>query len=77
MRSARQENARDIFNSKPIFEKVVGFEIDDTMRAQQSVPRYPSIELYQFLDNIGSEEISTVIPAIKLIDTLLTVCGIV
>lgn len=65
---SREKSAREIFNSKPIFERIVGFEIDDTMRAQKSISRYPAVELYEFLDNIGSEETSTTIPTVKLIN---------
>lgn len=65
---SREKTARDIFNSKPIFESLVSFELDDTMRAQGSISRYPSIELYRFLDNIASKETSTTIPTVKLID---------
>lgn len=65
---SKERNARDIFKSKPIFEKVIGFEIDDTMRSQQSVSKYPATELYDFLDNVGSEESSTILPVIQLLE---------
>ncbi|MHB1391839.1 MAG: Ger(x)C family spore germination protein [Clostridia bacterium] len=65
---SKGKSAREIFNSKPTFENLVSFEIDDTMRSENSISRYPSIELYEFLDNIGSKETSTTIPTIKLIE---------
>lgn len=67
---SREESAREIFNSKPVFENLASFEIDDTMRAQKSISRYPSIELYEFLDNIASKETSATIPTIKLIENM-------
>jgi len=65
---SREKSAREIFNSKPEFESILSFQIDNTMRAQESVSRYPAVELYEFLDNIGSKEASTTIPTIKLIE---------
>jgi len=65
---SREKSASEIFNSKPELESILSFQIDNTMRAQESISRYPAIELYEFLDNIGSEETSTTIPTVKLID---------
>ncbi len=65
---SREKSAREIFNSKPKLENILSFQIDNTMRAQESIVRYPAIELYEFLDNIGSKETTTTIPTVKLID---------
>jgi spore germination protein KC len=67
---SRGKSAREIFDSKPILESLVSFEIDDTMRSQKSISRYPSVELYEFLDKIGSTETTTTIPTIKLIENM-------
>lgn len=66
---SRGGSAREIFNSKPVFESLVSFEIEDTMRASEALSRYPSIELYKFLDNIGRNETATTIPTIKIIES--------
>ena len=67
---SRGESARAIFNSKPAFESMVSFEIDDTMRASEALSRYPAIELYKFLDNIGSKETTATVPTIELIENM-------
>lgn len=63
---SKEKTAREIFKSKPIFEKLTGFEIDDTMRAQEAISRYPSIELYELFDTIASKESATVLPTVSL-----------
>jgi spore germination protein KC len=67
---SRGNTARVIFNTKPIFESIVSFEIDDTMRAGESISKYPSIELHEFLGEIGSSEATSTIPTVKLIENM-------
>lgn len=65
---SREKTASDIFNTKPETESILSFQIDDAMRAQKSISKYPSIELYELIDKLESEKVCVVVPTIKLIE---------
>lgn len=65
---SKERTAMEIFNSKPTFENLVSFEIDDTMRAEESVSQYPAVELYEFIDKLMKKESSMTIPTVMLIE---------
>lgn len=57
--------ANEIFNTVPAIEKILSFQIDDTLRAQKTVSSYPAVELYKLLDMLAKGETSAVIPTIS------------
>lgn len=65
---SRERTASDIFNATSEMESILSFQIDDAMRAQKSISKYPDLELYELIDNLESEKISTTIPTIRLIE---------
>jgi spore germination protein KC len=46
----------------------VSFQIDDTMRAQKSISRFPFIQLYEFFDRISYEQVSAIAPTVQLVE---------
>lgn len=65
---SRERTASDIFNAAPEMESILSFQIDDAMRAQKSISKYPNIELYKLIDDLESKKIATTIPTIRLIE---------
>ena len=67
---SRERTAREIFNgtAEPEMENIFSFQIDDAMRAQKFISRYPAVELYELIDKLESKEKATVIPTIRLIE---------
>lgn len=65
---SKEENANSIFSVKPETESSLVFQLDHSLRAQESIARYPAVTLYNFLDTLASKATATTIPTIKLID---------
>ncbi|MGE5677333.1 MAG: Ger(x)C family spore germination protein, partial [Pseudomonadota bacterium] len=57
---AKGGKACDIFNAKPEIESILSFQLDNTLRAQKSISRYPSVELYDFIDKLAYSHNSAV-----------------
>jgi len=65
---SREKTAQEIFDVKPSTESIVSIEIDNAMRAQTYISRYPSIEFYQFMDELANEKAAAVLPTINVIE---------
>lgn len=65
---SKESTASSIFNTHPTLEEVVSYQLDDTMRAQKSISIFPSVELYEFLDNLASKEASPILPTVDIHD---------
>lgn len=65
---SREKTASDIFDATPTTENIVSIEIDNAMREQGAISRYPDVELYQLLDDLAHEKRSAILPTIGLVD---------
>lgn len=63
---SKENTANAVFETQPILEKVVSFELDDTIRAYKSICLFPSVELYEFIDNLASKEVSPILPTVDI-----------
>ncbi|MDF2519532.1 MAG: germination protein Ger(X)C family [Clostridia bacterium] len=63
---SKDSTAREVLQSTSKFKNIVAFEIDDTMRSQRSLSRFPNIELYEFFDRMFYTNVSPVLPAVCL-----------
>ncbi len=66
---SKEKSASEILSIKSELESILSFELDDTLRAQDAVSRYPAVELYELLENLESSAVSPVIPAVENIKT--------
>lgn len=64
---SRERTASDIFNASHQLESILSYQIDNAMRAQDSISKYPNVELYELVDKLESKETATTIPTIRLI----------
>lgn len=64
---AKGSKAYEIFNAKPEIESIISFQLDNTLRAQKAVSRYPSVELYEFIDKLAYSHVSTVVPTVSIV----------
>jgi len=65
---SREKTAGAILQSKGMLNPMISYQIDDTMRAQKSVSRFPFIELYEFFDRIFYKQVSAILPAVQLVE---------
>ena len=65
---SREKTAGEILHSKGMLNPIVSFQIDDTMRAQKSISRFPFIEQYEFFDRIFYKHVSAILPAVQLVE---------
>jgi spore germination protein KC len=56
--------AYSIFDTPPKMESIISLQLNNTLRAEKSISRYPSIEMWKFIDNMSSEGISAVLPVV-------------
>lgn len=66
---SKEKTAVEVLKSKPVIEKIVSFEIDSMMRAQKSVSRFPSVELYMFVNRLQGNKEDAFLPAAKMVET--------
>lgn len=59
--------AGDILEGTPEMESLVAYQLDQTLRSQKAIARFPSIELWKFLDQISGNENTAVLPAVRLV----------
>lgn len=64
---SREKTAKEILESKGKGMPIISFQIDSTMRAHQTLSRFPFIELYEFFDRIFFKNVSPVLPAVHLV----------
>ena len=65
---SREKTAGEILQSKGMLNPMISFQLDDTMRAQKSISRFPFIQLYEFFDRIFYEQVSAILPAVQLVE---------
>ncbi len=65
---SREKTANDIFKANPTTENIISIEIDNAMRDEGAISRYPDVELYQLLDDLAHENRSAILPTIGLVD---------
>jgi spore germination protein KC len=65
---SREKKAGEILQSKGILNPIVSFQIDDTMRAQKSISRFPFIQLYEFFDRVSYQQVSAIAPTVQLVE---------
>ena len=65
---SREKTAGEILQSKGILNPMVSFQIDDTMRSQKSISRFPFIKLFEFFDRVFYEQVSAILPAVQLVE---------
>lgn len=63
-----EKTAKDIFRSKSIQRPIVSFELDDTMRSQRSISRFPFIELFEFFDRLFYKQVAPILPLVRVIE---------
>jgi spore germination protein KC len=63
---SKEKTANEIFRTQFSMENIVAYELDYTLRAQKSIGLFPSVELYELIDNLASEEASPVLPVVDL-----------
>ncbi len=63
-----EKTAEEVLRSKGQLKPIISFQIDDTMRSQKSISRFPYIELYEFFDRLFYENISPVLPTVRLVE---------
>ena len=65
---SREKTAGEILQSKGMLKPIVSYQIDDTMRSQKSISRFPFIQLYEFFDRVFYKQVSAILPAVQLIE---------
>ena len=65
---SREKTAGEILQSKGMLSPIVSYQLDDTMRSQKSISRFPYIQLYEFFDRMFYEQVSAILPAVQLIE---------
>jgi spore germination protein KC len=63
-----EKTAGEILQSKGILKSMVSFQIDDTMRSQKSISRFPFIELFEFFDRLFYKQVAPILPTVKLVE---------
>lgn len=63
-----EKTAEEVLRSKGQLKPIISFQIDDTMRAQKSISRFPYVELFEFFDRLFYENISPILPTVKLVE---------
>ena len=65
---SREKTAGEILQSKGMLNPIVSFQIDDTMRSQKAISRFPYVELFEFFDRLFYKQVAPVLPAVHLVE---------
>lgn len=65
---SREKTAGEVLKSKGQLKPIVSYQIDDTMRSQKTISRFPFIELFEFFDRMFYKQVAPVLPTVHLID---------
>jgi spore germination protein KC len=65
---SREKTSGEILQSKGMLNPMISFQIDDTMRSQKSISRFPFIELFEFFDRLFYEQVAGILPAVQLVE---------
>jgi spore germination protein KC len=63
---SREKTAGEILQSKGVLKSMVSFQIEDTMRSQKSISRFPFIELFEFFDRLFYKQVAPILPTVHL-----------
>lgn len=64
---SRDKTAKDILEKgKPKLHDTISYHLDDMLKADKFISKYPSVNLWDLLDVLASDGSSPVMPAIKL-----------
>lgn len=61
-----EKTAKELLQSDAMLRPIVSFQLDETMRSQKSVSRFPLIELYEFFDRLFYKQVAPVLPTVRL-----------
>jgi spore germination protein KC len=64
---SKEKTAGEILQSKGMLKPMVSFEIDDSMRSQKAISRFPYIELFEFFDRLFYKQVAPILPAVHLV----------
>lgn len=74
------EEAREIFDAKPISAELVSEELRDLLHAQKSTSKTLHVQIFEFLEQLENEGISPVMPAVCVTENkgqkTLKLCGL-
>jgi spore germination protein KC len=62
------KTAAEVLRSKGMLRPLVSFELDDTMRSQKVLSRFPSIALFEFFDRFFYGDVAPVLPLAHVVD---------
>lgn len=65
---SREKTAGEILEGKGMLKPIVSFQIDDAMRSQKAISRFPFIQLYEFFDRLFYKEVAPILPTVNLVE---------
>jgi spore germination protein KC len=65
---SKEKTAGEILEGKGMLNPLASFEIDDIMRSQKSISRFPFIELFEFFDRMFYKQVSPILPSVHLVE---------
>jgi len=63
-----EKTAKEVLQTKGMLRPIVSFELDDMMRSQRSISRFPQIEIFEFFDRLFYEQVSPILPTVRVIE---------
>ena len=63
-----EKTAGEILQSKGMLKPIISFQIDDIMRSQNSISRFPLVELFEFIDRIYYKHVSPILPTVRIVE---------
>lgn len=63
---ARTEKAKDIYLTPEREQDVLSMKISDIIKNQESFPNFPPVEMWEFINHLGTEGLSAWTPAVGL-----------
>lgn len=65
---SEEETAADILRGDSPINKAVSFHLDDVLKSQRTQTKYPTIELWDFMQKLSAEGVSPTIPLTNLVE---------
>jgi len=66
--ASKEKTAREIFDTDPELSEIISFEIDDILKSRDVVTKFSHEEVWQFIDDVSSEGLSSMIPTIMKVE---------
>jgi spore germination protein KC len=63
---SKEKTAREIFNSKPVTDPILSFELDEMLKNQISLSKAPVTEIWKVINDFEMPGIVAVLPVVKL-----------